>query len=749
MVTKSTEIFRVLIFAMVKFLQKTSLYILFLCLPILALGQDSLQTAKPKTTANEFIDLNLEQLLNIEVSVSSKTEERLSDAPGSITAYSNKDMEKLGYYTLRDLADITAGYSAFRGIGEITYETRGQKSDGFDNNKHLVLVDGIPFYQARANKANAEEDLPLFFAKRVEFLKGPGSALYGPSAFFGVMNILSKELDENGFTAEGKMSVGNYDFKRRFMANALGKSEFGEAKLALSYYGKDATRQYVGNGQNNNALSRYYDNTTSFFANASYKITAGNLKGLGIGFIYSRKTGGLGEFWNGQQNQNYESNQLTWEQVDPYLKYERKLTSKLSLNSYLKMNGSTEKGYVGGYQNHFNSGTTGQIGVSNYNVRVMDYQGTIEGKYALSQKSNFILGAYADSRSSSDSPESYAYFVNAGPAPTYQPSPTYYTASATFNLYSVYGQWQQNINFLKGLNITAGARMDMGRIVGTSVNSSTTTYDKLSPRIALVQKITNSLNLKLLYGAALRTPTVKEIGLNDEVRLELKNQGKPSDAALISNPTAETIHSFEAQATYNVKHLSFSVTGFQNRTQNAIVKISTPNQSSGQVNSNTAGTISAWGYETELQLMPSRNFKLGGNFSYAKAQTPVNTSIAGQPETTYYYDVANVPTSKVNGVLTYSLFAPVKVSFTLVGHFIDSYRAGYVERNSPYNNKLITGYKTFDLNTVLAITHNIGLELQVRNLLDTDIRTPAFFATGQTNIPYPKRSFLLTVSIKL
>src|SRR6187402_390222 len=101
---------------------------------------------------------SLEALLNMNVSVASKKEERVSEAPGSVTAYSDKDIARTGYYTLSDLANITVGYSAFSAIGEKTFETRGQKSDGFDNNKHLVLIDGIPFSHTRANRANSEED---------------------------------------------------------------------------------------------------------------------------------------------------------------------------------------------------------------------------------------------------------------------------------------------------------------------------------------------------------------------------------------------------------------------------------------------------------------------------------------------------------------------------------------------------------------------------------------------------------------
>ena len=44
----------------------------------------------------------------------------------------------------------------------------------------------------------------LVFAEKVELLKGPGSALYGTSAFFGVMSITPKALSENGVLVDIK-----------------------------------------------------------------------------------------------------------------------------------------------------------------------------------------------------------------------------------------------------------------------------------------------------------------------------------------------------------------------------------------------------------------------------------------------------------------------------------------------------------------------------------------------------------------
>ncbi|MFQ3575887.1 MAG: TonB-dependent receptor plug domain-containing protein [Cytophagales bacterium] len=364
----------------------------------LAIAQeiDKVGGIESDSTLNVF-ELSLEDLMNVSVTVASKKAEKLSDAPGAITAYTDKDMERLGYYTLADLANITAGYSAFKGIGETTFETRGQQQSGFDNNKHLVLIDGIPYNHARANMALGEENLPLFFAQRVEFLKGPGSALYGTSAFFGVINVVGKEMQENGTKVESKISAGNHDFNRRVMSNIYHKSDNGVSRLSFGYFGKDASNDYLGNGTFTNANALNRDNSTSLFMNGSHKITKGSLKGLGSGFIYSRKTGGLGEFWMFYQNQNSIINNLTWEQIVPYVKYEREINNKLTVNSYLKGNLSTENAYTQGYQQVINP-AYGTLTGSHYNVRVLDGEFLGEGRYKLAEKTNLIGGVNVVSR---------------------------------------------------------------------------------------------------------------------------------------------------------------------------------------------------------------------------------------------------------------------------------------------------------------------------------------------------------------
>jgi hypothetical protein len=118
-----------------------------------------------------------------------------------------------------------------------------------------------------------------------------------------------------------------------------------------------------------------------------------------------------------QQNQTFEFNQLTWEQFVPYVRYERQLRPRLSVNSYLKFNMSNEQAYTGGFRNTFTAGSSNVA--THYNVRVFDYEWLGEARYKLKTGTNLIGGLNVVSRYSTGAPETYALSVSQNPGPTF------------------------------------------------------------------------------------------------------------------------------------------------------------------------------------------------------------------------------------------------------------------------------------------------------------------------------------------
>ena len=90
----------------------------------------------------------------------------------------------LGY----GVSDGAAGQMSVRGIG-------GPVQSGLQTTGVLVLVDGHPQYMGLMGHPIADA-YQTMLVERVEVLRGPASVLYGSNAMGGVVNIVTRKMDE-------------------------------------------------------------------------------------------------------------------------------------------------------------------------------------------------------------------------------------------------------------------------------------------------------------------------------------------------------------------------------------------------------------------------------------------------------------------------------------------------------------------------------------------------------------------------
>ena len=670
----------------------------------------------------DYYDLSLEELLNMEVKVASKKAEKISDAPGMITSYSANDVERYGYYTLKDLANITSGYSTFSAFGETNIETRGQKAGSWNASKHLLLIDGIPVNHSRANSAPMEYQVPLYFADRVEFLKGPGSALYGNSAFYGVMNVSSKSLKEAGSLAESKITYGDAGKSNRIMGNAISKTDVGQANISFSYFTKGFSGDSLGVSGSG---IEHFNNDNSLFLNSSYKFTESKLNGLGVGVIYMKRNSHAGEFWGATPSP---VNEVTWEEFIPYVKYNRNLTEKLNFNSYVKYNGSREKSTFGASWNSVNVGAQPFTG---YDYLTANVEALAEVNYEINDNSNFIFGLNYDTRKELGTPNSFNWDItqtDTVPGSPYTFNKTDYNGTVRVNIASAYVQFRNELDVLEGLILTAGGRLDNGI-------SEAGIYSQFSPRLGLVQRLNKHLNVKALYGQALRAPGVKEIGLNAETISSIEDNGGNGNVNDIPVVGAEVIKSFEGGVNYNNGGVSLSAAYFYNTTTNALdgaqysYTDKDNNDLSANYFANVDGQINASGLELDAQYAPNKNMRI--MFNHAYAQAIQNDTI----------DFVNVPTQKTNASFTVINPGARKVAFTTVFRTIWGYT---VPEGVFSDDDHLNGFSLIDLNLQVPLTENLGFEVQVRNLGDVAWKQPSLLGQN-TMVPLEGRNFMFTL----
>jgi iron complex outermembrane receptor protein len=176
----------------------------------LALG---LLAATPRSVQAQqaLPDLSLEELLKMDsgrVFGASLRTQPVTEAPSSVTFITAEQIERFGY---RSLADILRAVRSFYVTNDRNFSflgSRGFGKPGDYNSRVLLLVNG---HRVNDNVYGQAEIGPEFgidpaMFERIEIIRGPGSALYGDSAFFAVVNVITKSgaaLSSGSVTAEG------------------------------------------------------------------------------------------------------------------------------------------------------------------------------------------------------------------------------------------------------------------------------------------------------------------------------------------------------------------------------------------------------------------------------------------------------------------------------------------------------------------------------------------------------------------
>ena len=166
---------------------------------------------KHTLTVDNVIKMSLEELMNTKVSIATKSEKKLSEAPAVVTVITAEAIKNNGARNLADILQYIPGFEFSIGrVGFLSVGVRGVK-DPLTNSRLLVLKDGVPVNGTMYGSAIGVTKLfDLHSIDRIEIVRGPGSALYGRNAFIGVINIITKSGNsKNEFDIN--TSIGNFN----------------------------------------------------------------------------------------------------------------------------------------------------------------------------------------------------------------------------------------------------------------------------------------------------------------------------------------------------------------------------------------------------------------------------------------------------------------------------------------------------------------------------------------------------------
>lgn len=488
--------------------------------PTLAQELDSLLKLSAFTAESD-----LQKQLNESAKVGVGKQLATRETPGILSVIASEDIRKMGARDITDILRTIPGFDIGQDVQFVTgISFRGNWAN---EGKVLFLLDGQQINDLLYQTVPLINNFPVDGIEKIEIIRGPGSAVYGGSAEYAVVNIITKQASSlNGVMAYG---IGG------FHSSAAGRTNGG---VMIAQKRKDISWDlgfFQGKGivsDQKNYVDLLQDTVGNYPSSDLAKTTSANPMNVNVGVsAYGLKIRGM---YNGYKT----SDPINFTKYDNYsadIKYDLKVNDKLMITpQYVYMN-----------QIPWSWGT---VSDGSYALRARATRNLVNvtANYNLSRKINIVGGA--------------VYFVDKGSDLLHN---DYFGAGGkdfTMNNYAIFAQGLVKHRLA---NITVGARYEKNNLAG----------DAFVPRLALTKKIEN-FHFKLLYSQAFRSPAIE-------------NQNR----ALTGKVVPEKSNVAEIEFGYQfTPEMLFSVNAFLLNTQNVIIYQFIDNNNEGYQNFSKSGS---------------------------------------------------------------------------------------------------------------------------------------------------------------
>jgi outer membrane receptor for ferrienterochelin and colicins len=438
--------------------------------------------SRAQSATVDLNDLSLEELVQIEIPNvvgASKYDQKSSQAPSSVSVITAEEIKRYGYLKLSDILRSVRGFHVTNGRDYEYIAVRGFGLPSDYSSRVLLLIDGMSINDAVFQQAAAGGDFPLDvdLIDRVEIIRGPGSALYGSSAFFAVINVVPKrgadlqgiEIAGGGGNLEtqlGRLSFGKrYDNGLNLLLSASGFNRTGQEAYFFPAFQDDPSR--------NNGISDRGDDERwrNFYACAQFHDFT-----IQAGFGKRDKnfgTGVYGTVFN--EPRSVVSDRHEFVNID----YRKNLSDSSELNARF-------------YHQRYKYGSTFVIDYP----PITDNHDSAEDSY-WGGELRYVAKPFDRHRATLGVEYVDHYRVNQSNFDD-DPALVYFEARDKRRSWGVYGQ--DEINLTEKLVLNVGLRYDQSYRGQSSTN----------PRLGFVFNPTEDTVLKLLYGTAFRAPNAFE-----------------------------------------------------------------------------------------------------------------------------------------------------------------------------------------------------------------------------------------------
>ncbi|MBL9134242.1 MAG: TonB-dependent receptor [Verrucomicrobiales bacterium] len=501
-----------------------------------------LPAAPAQPSVDDLSELSLSELLEVRydtVYAASKRMQEAWEAPASVSVVRRSTIQTFGYRTLADALDSTPGthitsdslYS-FLGI-------RGFSPPGDYNGRVLLLIDG---HRANDNVYDSallgtEGILDIDLVDRLEVIRGPSSSIYGSSAFFGILNVVPRRGGEiQGVEVSGE--AGSFESYRARATTGYKLNSGVEFLLSATYFSArgdpeiylpDRAIPGVSSG-----TAHDLDGYHGYHLYASTSYSDFTLTAAASSRDKAMPDAGVDTWFDDPRNAVRDTTHYVDLKFDHTFEDETRLTVRT---------GYHDTGYFGWYPYDASDPAATPVAGPDIRVNRDDVHGSwwnaeVMAEHTFLEELTFSMGA--DFR--------YNFRQDQANFDEGNPPDVYGDIRESSTVTGVFGQadWAAREHLI----LTAGLRYD----------DSTTASGHLSPRAAVLHRISEATSVKLLYGSAFRAPNAYEYGFYSSYVT-----GNP-------NLDPEVVHSFEVAGDHDFGGgFSFGPSLFYHRVEDLIV----------------------------------------------------------------------------------------------------------------------------------------------------------------------------------
>ena len=419
----------------------------------------------------------------------SKYEQKVTKAPASISIVTGDEIKKYGY---RTFGQILSSLRGFYNTSDRAYGYAGARGFGLPsdyNSRLLLLIDGHRFNDNMFDAFDTSEGFPVDvdIIERVEVVRGPSSSLYGTSAVFGVINIITKRgRDQNG--ANVKYSYGTNNTNKASVSYGERFKNGLETFLTGTYYDSQGFNKLFykefDSPADNNGLSVGNDGELNRKLMLKAAFGDFSFQGLHVNRNKDIPTASFSTLFN-KHSQSFKDQATFFE-----LKYDHTFENQLNVQSRVSYNAYR---FVGSLP--LDPSVTGSL--NNTSLQNSEWwRFELEASKLMWNDHHITVGGQYQ-----DNFRQFQTFFNPVSSVFAKDEKTYQWALFIQDDYSITDE----------LTLNAGVRYDFYSIFGDTIN----------PRVGLIYTPWQSTTFKLLYGEAFRAPNQAE--LHNEVGTVLPN----------------------------------------------------------------------------------------------------------------------------------------------------------------------------------------------------------------------------------